>query len=686
MFLVALAIVCVVIVRASIIPVETVCRGVDRRDGVDMVMHIFRRPKPLAETTKNAAMVAIVTTRNGTEYTYIDPNCLKYEKRNVNNRFYNYTRFNDWSSKKKAGTHLNKARGCVSGTFGYPTDNYRGTGRCRVKHPERLKEDLMKIPYWHDEGRNQPSRDRILTYHKINISNILGNINVGIKDPGFMVCLPDVVVLGYPKSVKAKSILLPPSLNIQGVPLSVYEEIARNASMLFPWTEPREYVKYRLAQKLKRHQCMIFPASDSVCTKNLISCGQNQMCNTTQAYSGVDDWVEAARLEGPQKECVCKEGYNEIPHDGCQDIDECAMDYHKCNPDVSRCVNKPGGYLCQPNQTSDCPEGYEYKNKECVDLDECAMDYHECNPDVSRCVNKPGGYLCQPNQTLDCPEGYEYKNKECVDLDECKSGIDGCDAGSTDCVNIPGSYRCDCKDDQHEHIASLKECVPVTYEYRLLDPSKIVCCHHRGNGVFIMWGRKLSSDRYTHLSKAGCLMMSNQPLPPNYVSNSLTMYRVGVAGGETKTKLEAESLAAFSEWFQASVNSRPTRGRGLNYKTELHTAIRVGSEEGCYAVHVKPIPTMNEQNESVIVMKKLAYVLVDSSVDTFVTPRSRLGTCTTLPKNVAWLNERLLPVPKEDPSLYNPRCPRSTAVHYERNPVTIVTVGIITLFMLFELN
>lgn len=74
--------------------------------------------------------------------------------------------------------------------------------------------------------------------------------------------------------------------------------------------------------------------------------------------------------------------------------------------------------------------------KKCTDINEC-LSSHKCDMEVSTCVNNVGSYTCV------CKDGYEKINGICVDIDECEKNIDKCNVNAK-CINTPGSYRCEC--------------------------------------------------------------------------------------------------------------------------------------------------------------------------------------------------------------------------------------------------
>ncbi|KAA8538489.1 hypothetical protein F0562_028140 [Nyssa sinensis] len=81
--------------------------------------------------------------------------------------------------------------------------------------------------------------------------------------------------------------------------------------------------------------------------------------------------------------CNCWEGYRGNPYlpGGCQDIDECAEDLHKCEKD---CINTVGNYSCP------CPPGYRgYGRKDGEGCRDPSMNKCKKN-----CINTEGSYRC----------------------------------------------------------------------------------------------------------------------------------------------------------------------------------------------------------------------------------------------------------------------------------------------------
>ena len=81
--------------------------------------------------------------------------------------------------------------------------------------------------------------------------------------------------------------------------------------------------------------------------------------------------------------CKCKDGYTDIIGDGrfCDNINECAVNSHKCHSHASCSDRADGlsGYECT------CTAGYIGDGFECEDENECNLNMHDCdlNAEVS---------------------------------------------------------------------------------------------------------------------------------------------------------------------------------------------------------------------------------------------------------------------------------------------------------------
>jgi hypothetical protein len=93
--------------------------------------------------------------------------------------------------------------------------------------------------------------------------------------------------------------------------------------------------------------------------------------------------------------------------DGCDDVDECAVDNGGCDM-LTVCINSVGSFTC-----GQCPKTYTvpvpvhtittpYTGdgvQGCLDVDEC-QDDHNCDP-LTSCINLEGAFTCSS-----CPVGY----------------------------------------------------------------------------------------------------------------------------------------------------------------------------------------------------------------------------------------------------------------------------------------
>ncbi|KAL8621231.1 hypothetical protein ACOMHN_018532 [Nucella lapillus] len=118
--------------------------------------------------------------------------------------------------------------------------------------------------------------------------------------------------------------------------------------------------------------------------------------------TGVPEKNQTCYLKGTDKElCICNKGYAPTC-DGCQDINECAMEDNLCTKRGQRCVNTMGSYRC------DCQKGFKKnRNDICVDVNECLTTRNPCEKagKKSYCVNFIGTYGC------DCCAGFEMDKK-----------------------------------------------------------------------------------------------------------------------------------------------------------------------------------------------------------------------------------------------------------------------------------
>ncbi|KAM4624721.1 fibulin-5 isoform 2-T2 [Polymixia lowei] len=135
----------------------------------------------------------------------------------------------------------------------------------------------------------------------------------------------------------------------------------------------------------------------------------------------------------------CVLGYAVAEDGTCNDIDECELNSHQCNP-TQLCINTAGGYTCS------CTEGYWLVAGQCQDIDECRYGYCQ-----QLCANVAGSYSCS------CNPGFilNTDSRTCQDVDECED--DPCTHG---CFNTYGSFMCNC-DEGFELAADGTSCIDL---------------------------------------------------------------------------------------------------------------------------------------------------------------------------------------------------------------------------------
>ncbi|CAB3255053.1 unnamed protein product [Arctia plantaginis] len=167
------------------------------------------------------------------------------------------------------------------------------------------------------------------------------------------------------------------------------------------------------------------------CEDNGDVCQMDEIC-----INQLGQYYCKSKLE-EKKSYSCPEGMRKkegSPY--CEDIDECAEGLHICDINQS-CLNTNGSYDCH------CKRGYELDvvTQTCVDTNECATMQHNCIPQLHRCDNTVGSYICV--RIASCGTGYvlQHVTGKCEDIDECALGTHNCGSGYT-CFNIRGSFRC----------------------------------------------------------------------------------------------------------------------------------------------------------------------------------------------------------------------------------------------------
>ncbi|GFQ75776.1 uncharacterized protein TNCT_259431 [Trichonephila clavata] len=162
---------------------------------------------------------------------------------------------------------------------------------------------------------------------------------------------------------------------------------------------------------------------------------------------------------GQQVRCSCYPGYKlSANFKTCEDIDECLLEAHNCDPATETCINSIGGFQCLEKTTvqrpdvprATCPVGYEFNRdkRTCDDVDECLLG--AC-PRGLNCINTKGSFRCIPANSTDgdlliqqCPRGFQMHSVSgrCIDVDECSEETDNCDRNLQICQNSHGSYQC----------------------------------------------------------------------------------------------------------------------------------------------------------------------------------------------------------------------------------------------------
>lgn len=128
----------------------------------------------------------------------------------------------------------------------------------------------------------------------------------------------------------------------------------------------------------------------------------------------------------------------------CQDRDECKVKIHNCINGLSTCVNKPGSFVCLPN---DSPILRECDSRPCGRGGTCEIGAQ--------------GYRCR------CKDGFRLNRGTCRDINECTLRIDKCHDDAV-CENNTGGYACRCMSGFGDGISSCVE-----------ERSKLTCLQRR---------------------------------------------------------------------------------------------------------------------------------------------------------------------------------------------------------------
>jgi hypothetical protein len=189
---------------------------------------------------------------------------------------------------------------------------------------------------------------------------------------------------------------------------------------------------------------------------------------------------------------VCAAGFQDDGYGGCNNIDECALDWAnddtvgpcdvhakctdtegsfecECNSDyngdgikcLAECVSNP--FICSDlaecsaNDGCKCRRGYAGDGIECTDLNECTSSDATAYCDVhATCTNSVGSYKCE------CNTGWMGPGRVCIDVKECMTSP--CPKEAT-CTEEEGSYSCQCNpgwtnttEDHRDECYDIDEC------------------------------------------------------------------------------------------------------------------------------------------------------------------------------------------------------------------------------------
>lgn len=169
------------------------------------------------------------------------------------------------------------------------------------------------------------------------------------------------------------------------------------------------------------------------CAPGYLGNGRSCTANAECEALGCGDNTDCVGDAGSRR-CECAPGFDGDPLAGCEDIDECEAGQADCDSSTSRCLNAPGGFVC------DCLSGFELKDGACVNIDECARELDLCDPNAA-CTDQTPGFACECNAGFTGDDG-----RACRDIDECETGEGECNSAdpAVACVNTRGSYECKC--------------------------------------------------------------------------------------------------------------------------------------------------------------------------------------------------------------------------------------------------
>ncbi|CAH3168531.1 unnamed protein product, partial [Pocillopora meandrina] len=224
----------------------------------------------------------------------------------------------------------------------------------------------------------------------------------------------------------------------------------------------------------KSHNCELNNSTGKEYEKNLVKaanyvyhgtknfCAQSPCENYGTCQSG---------FTGKRYRCLCASGFT--GHDCEKDIDECALNSHKCSENAN-CTNTEGSYICSCNpgfsgngleceginlpklpatvavdyaacESSGgsfkcvCKPGFSGDGQNCTDIDECFENTHNCSKGNATCTNTEGSFTCS------CNPGFTGDGYNCTDIDECYKSTHNCSKRNATCANTAGSFICSCK-------------------------------------------------------------------------------------------------------------------------------------------------------------------------------------------------------------------------------------------------
>ncbi|RMX60367.1 hypothetical protein pdam_00024101, partial [Pocillopora damicornis] len=183
----------------------------------------------------------------------------------------------------------------------------------------------------------------------------------------------------------------------------------------------------------KAHNCELNNSTGNEYEKNLVKAadyvyhGTKNFCAQSPCEN---DGTCQSGFTRKRYRCLCASGFT--GHDCQKDIDECALNSHKCSENAN-CTNTAGSYTCS------CNSGFSGDGHECVDIDECANDTHNCSKKNGNCTNVVGSYNCS------CNPGFTGDGHICQDIEEYAKITCNCSNNNATCISSEGSFECVCK-------------------------------------------------------------------------------------------------------------------------------------------------------------------------------------------------------------------------------------------------